>query len=145
MSERMSRPWQIFAAPGEDAEDLPIPPSPWHIERWAKLPQEHWWLILDVAARYHAGYARRLHELSSGSNANDQDEIIVARAELAVLIDFLDQIAAIVAVADPLVPYPTDDIPDAYYNTEHVRMIQAVIAVFQESIRLGSPYRVWIG
>lgn len=140
----MGRPWQIFAAPGEETEELPIPPSPWHIERWARLPQEHWLLMLNFAKQYNQQYAERLRYLSAARDGNKEDEVYASKEELAELVVFLEQLSFYILQSEPLISFATEEILDEYDNPEHIRMLQAVIAVFKESIRQEKPFCAWL-
>lgn len=139
----MSRPWQKFVAPGFEGQPLPISPSPWHSGRWVRLPQEHWELILDFATNLDAACAAKLRSVSWANDDNDMDYIYVSSNELESLLLFLSRLADEIKCAEPLVSDVTDEIADIYPNEEHVCMLQAVAAVFSESIEIDQPFRAW--
>lgn len=139
----MGRPWQIFVAPGPEEMALPTAPSPWVDERWAQIPREHWRLILSFAERLSFEDARLLEALSYAVDFNKEDLVRAPLEQIERAVDFLDRLRSLILASEPLVPNSTDDIPDAYENEEHVRMVEAVAAVFRESLRLEQPFRAW--
>jgi hypothetical protein len=139
-----SRQWQIFVAPGEESDNLPIDSSPWHDERWVRIPKEHWNLILDFAATFDQHKAEELDECSWAADNNDLDCVQASTDELKSLILFMEDLAQKISGADPLVPNSTEEVPDALENEEHVQMLKAVITVFNESLRLEEPFRAWV-
>lgn len=139
----MSRPWQKFVAPGPDGLPLPIAESPWHSNRWVRIPYEHWNLIIDFASRLDIASAECLRSLSWATDDNEMDYIDCSSAELERMLDFVNHLSREIEHAPPLVPEATNVIPDRYPNDEHVRMLSAIAAVFQESIRRNQPFRAW--
>ena len=139
----MKRSWQIFVAPGEDSQQLPIDSSPWHDERWVNIPLEHWELILDFADTIDSLNAQKLRSLSFPNEENEYSYIYVSLELLKEILLFMEKLADKIKKASPLVPYPTEEIPDEYTNEEHIRMLNAVGAVFQETIKLKQPFRAW--
>lgn len=139
----MSRRWQKFVAPGGEDEPLPTAPSPWHSGRWVRLFQEHWDLIVDFAAKLDEASAAKIRSLSWAADDNEMDYIYAPRGELESVLRFMFRLASEIERAEPLVLEATDDIPDRYPNDEHLRMLSAVAAVFQEAIRLAEPFRAW--
>jgi hypothetical protein len=140
----MSRSWQIFVAPGDDTEPLPIPSSPWHIERMVRIPKEHWWLILDFAESMNRELSDELRATSVAGDGNQDDEIRIPHARLAPLVAFMRQVRDAILTAPPIVPEPTEDVPDDFTNDEHARMLEAVSSVFEEAQRLRQPFRAWV-
>ena len=139
-----SRQWQVFVAPGEETDQLPIEPSPWHDERWVRIPKEHWSLILSFAESLNQDKAEKLDAYSWATDNNEYNYIYVSTQELESLLVFMEELGRKIELADPLVPEATEEVPDEYVNEEHVRMLNAVAAVFQESIRLHQPFRAWV-
>src|SRR5262245_7043128 len=137
----MSRLWQIFVAPDSNLETLPVESSPWSIERMARLPREHWELILKFAKGLNI---QKANALASYSKPQDYfkhgDTIHVSSEELISIVEFMKHLTLEIAKADPLAPEPTREYPENYTNDEHVRMLNAVAAVFQESLRLHRPF-----
>ncbi len=127
----MSRLWQIFEAPGPEEQPLPLPPSPWHFGRQARLPQEHWERIIELASKQHSEWGELLEQASY----LDGDSTEWSAHKTRTLRVILSQLCQAIANAEPLVPEATEDIPDPYPNSEHVRMIQAVMAVIDESLK----------
>jgi hypothetical protein len=139
-----SRQWQMFVAPGEENDELPIAASPWHDERWVRIPKEHWGLILDFATNFDQLQAQRLDACSWAADNNTLDYIQISIDELKQLVIFMEGLIYELSKADSLVPNATEEIPDALENEEHMRMLEAVIAVFKETIRLEEPFRAWV-
>lgn len=127
----MSRIKQVFAAPGSEEEPLPIERSPWHIGRLAILPQEHWGKIIDFVSKNDLEFGELLEQASflDGDFSKWSDE------KTQRLLSGLEQLCLLINEAEPLVPEASDEFPEDYSNSEHIRMIQAVIAVVEESIR----------
>jgi hypothetical protein len=142
MSRR--RQWQVFVAPGEETDELLIEPSPWHDERWVHIPKEHWNLILHFAESLDQDKAEKLDAYSWAADNNEYNNIYVSKEELEQLLVFIEELSRKIELADPLVPEATEEVPDEYVNEEHVRMLNAVAAVFRESIRLRQPFRAWV-
>lgn len=139
-----SRQWQIFVAPGEETTPLPLESSPWHDERWVRIPKEHWDLILDFARSRDAEKAKKLASFSWAADDNEYDYIYASTQELISLVAFLEELGREIELADPLVPEATEEIPDAFVNEEHVRMVNAIATVFREAIRLQQPFQAWV-
>lgn len=139
-----SRQWQVFVAPGEETDQLPIEPSPWHDERWVRIPKEHWNLILRFAESLDQDKAEKLDAYSWAADNNEYDNIYASTEELEQLLIFIEELSRKIELADPLVPEATEEVPDEYVNEEHMRMLNAVATVFRESIRLRQPFRAWV-
>jgi hypothetical protein len=140
----MKRIWQIFVAPGDEKEPLPISVSPWHDERWASLPMEHWNVILDFVGQDDPQPAEKLRMLSRSADNNDDDLVQASREELSELSDMMEAWIEKIKSAPPLIQAVSEEIPDLYLNEEHARMLEAVAAVFREALRLGKPFRAWV-
>jgi hypothetical protein len=139
-----SRQWQVFVAPGEETDQLPIEPSPWHDERWVRIPKEHWNLILRFGESLDQDKAEKLDAYSWAADNNEYDNIYASTEELEQLVIFIEELSRKIELADPLVPEATEEVPDEYVNEEHMRMLNAVVTVFRESIRLRQPFRAWV-
>jgi hypothetical protein len=139
-----SRQWQVFVAPGEETDQLPIEPSPWHDERWVRIPKEHWNLILGFGESLDQDKAEKLDAYSWAADNNEYDNIYASTEELEQLLVFIEELSRKIELADPLVPEATEEVPEEYVNEEHMRMLNAVAAVFRESIRLRQPFRAWV-
>lgn len=140
----MGRMWQMFVAPGPEDEPLPAEPLPWVEERSVILPREQWVVILDFARRFNEALTEKLSAYSLPVRAYDDDDMRVPREEAEELIQFMNHIAEEIEKADPLVPEPTEEIPDAFGNEEHARMVRAVAAVYSEALRRDEPFRAWV-
>ena len=132
----MGRMGQIFVAPGEEDESLPIPPSAWHSGRLVRLPLEHWELILDFAEKLDAEKTARLRRYSYPA----EGRVLASDEELGDTLEFIDQLKQAIAAASPLVPKPNEIFLEDYPNDEHIRMLESVAAVLAESRRLRKPF-----
>ncbi len=132
----MGRWKQLFLAPGADDAALPIAASPWHLGRLVALPMEHWEVILAFAAEVDESDAEMLRELSY----RPPEEPLPTEEELEAVTEFLREVQHHIKKAPPLVPEVTEEIPENFENEEHVRMIDAVIAVFEEAKRRQLPF-----
>ncbi|MDQ2808503.1 MAG: hypothetical protein M3Z04_16580 [Chloroflexota bacterium] len=144
-SNMARRTWQVFVAPGNAEDALPIPPSPWHCEREARIPLEQWNLIWDFAQRIDPQQAQLLDQATYLTNADSHTEAIaLSPDQVQTLLTFIARLQDEIAQAAPLVPIATEEVPDEYENEEHIRMLAAVAAVFRESLRLGEPFNAWL-
>jgi hypothetical protein len=105
----MSRLWQIFVAPGPEEEELPLPASPWHIGRLARLPHEHWERIIEVAGEQHSEWGKLLEQAS----ALDGDFSTWTTDRTRTLRDVLSQLCKVIAGAEPLVREATYELEEA--------------------------------
>ncbi|MBR8839114.1 MAG: hypothetical protein DSM106950_35225 [Stigonema ocellatum SAG 48.90 = DSM 106950] len=127
----MSRLCPVFEAPGSEEEELPLPPSPWHFGRQARLPKEHWERIIELAGKQHSHW----EELLEQASYLDGDFSALTPDKTSVLRVVLNKLCQAIANAEPLVPEATVEIPEPLPNSEHVRMVEAVIAVIDESLK----------
>jgi hypothetical protein len=139
----MSRLRQVFVAPGEENEPLPLDSSPWHIDRAVYIPREHWELILDFAAKIDPVSARKLDSYSWAADNNPDDAVDVSREEIESAIKFMQQVKLQLITVEPLVPEANEETPDSFVNEEYVRMLDAVSAVFQEALKRDESFRAW--
>jgi hypothetical protein len=138
----VSRVWQQFSAPGPDEEPLPAPASPWITGHSVRLPREYWELLIDFARRLDAAEAERL--LDQSGNAGWGNETIEADpATLPSSIAFMERVEDAIQAAPELVPEATEALPDAFVNEELARMVRAVRAVYEDSLRRGEPFDAW--
>ena len=140
----MGRRKQVFVAPGDDDDRLPIPESPWHTGRWVHLPRENWELVLDFADSLESVGGALLRRISRAPSPSTQDAVALGSQELRILHTFLGDLERSVEAAAPLIGEPTAAVPDAYTNEEHARMIRAVWAVVGEALLSAQPFRAWI-
>ncbi len=120
-------------------------PRPGTLNRWARLPLEHWNLILDVAQGIDPQQAAALDYATHLTAINEATgEAGLDPAQLRTLVAFIRRLQTVIAHSPPLVPVATAAVPDEYENEEHIRMLEAVAAVFAESLRLGQPYDAWL-
>ncbi len=142
----MSNLTQVFVAPGKENLSLNIPPSPWHYERWVNIPSRYWEVIIDYSKSIDLELSEKLN-MSSFSNKNDGefDYVYICPEELNFLLDFIEKIMLSIEKSKKLIhSKSTDEMPDVYENIEYIRMLEAVSAVFRESVNQRLPYRAWI-
>ena len=137
----MRRLWHVFMAPGESEQPLPIPESPWHAGRAARVPEEHWQQLLEFA---HTVDDAGADELERASFLENEQARQWSADNSRALGDLLQRMIERLPAAPPLTPEVTDDILEPYSPAEHVRMVQAVQSVIAESLRLGQPFESWV-
>lgn len=140
----MGRRMQVFLAPGDEGRALGIPASPWHRGRRVRIPRENWELIVDFAAPMDDAAGELLRRVSRAPVPATADAVRATPDELRALHDFLGTAASALVAAPPLVPAPTADVPDAYSNEEHARMVVAARAAVHAAMGSGEPLRAWI-
>jgi hypothetical protein len=136
-----SRNIQVFFASDLDYEELPISPSPWHRNGRARIPYEHWALILDFASSIDPAAAMNLDRLSNWGAGRIENQSAV---EVKAAHEFLTNLAEALKSARPLVGTPTQSIPEAHPNEEHARMCEAVAAVMALGLLNGRQIRSWV-
>lgn len=136
----MGRRWQVFIAPGEDGEELPIPESPWHVSRQAVIPEEHWKVIMEFAEKNISG----LGELLDSASYFDEDYSKWSEKKTQIMYEGLKKLCVLIAQSEPLTPEVTDEILEDYSPEAHIDMIKAVIAVIEESQRIGEMFDSYI-
>ena len=136
----MGRRWQVFIAPGEEGEELPIPESPWHVSRQARMPSEHWEVIIEFAEKNLPG----LGELLESASYFDEDYSGWSSEKTQTMYEGLKQLCILIDKSEPLTPEVSNEIPEDYTNQEHIRMIEAVIAVIEESRKMGEMFDSYI-
>ena len=139
----MSRLEQVFAAPGPEDEPISPEESPWLDGRWVTVPYGDWSAILRFAEDLDDAGGQRLWLQSGTSAAAGTAAIPFDAGAIRDSVDFLQRVAGALIAADPLVPEPTDEQPEAYPNEELARMAEHVRAVMEEALRRGEPFRAW--
>lgn len=133
----MGRLAQLFIAPGSDDEELPTAASSWHRGRYAKLPMEHWEVILEFAERMDPEKAQVLRRYSYPA---PDGKILPSPDEHQMMMVFIRDLQREILNAPPLVPEANELFPEDFPNTDHAQMLDAVAAVLQEAQRLGQPF-----
>jgi hypothetical protein len=132
----MGRRRQYFIAPGDEDQDLPIASSPWHIGRYVRLPAEHWEILTEFIEIHLPEYKDIFREASYlDGDFSDWSMEKVAEFRRGLL-----QLALILSESEDLSYELTDEICEDYPNSEYVRMIDAIIAVVDESIRFSESF-----
>lgn len=132
----MARRKQVFVAPGDEDMPLPIEKSPWHFDRDTYIPGEHWDIITEFALIKMPEFGELLEEASylDGDFSNWSED------KTHKLYEGLQQLCALIIKSEPLTPEITDEIPENYGSEDHVDMIRAVMAVIEESQRIGEMF-----
>jgi hypothetical protein len=134
----MSKRYRIFRAPESDEDCLPIDPSFWHDGREVCIPLDHWQMISEFASEVLPDQVEKLIDQSCGSY---DYYLSLTKEEHPSLIDMLKTLMKKLEEA-PSILYLRDrvgDFSDEYKNSDHVKMIEAVIAVFMKGKRLNKP------
>lgn len=100
----MRRRWQIFVAPGEEDDPLPVGGSPWVLDRWVRVPREHWEIILAFGENFDAGMARRIDGYSLAADRNEVDYIHTSPGGLEAAAGFLETLSGKSPPPPPLSP-----------------------------------------
>ena len=133
----MGRLRQFFIAPGPEGTPLPTAPSPWHWDRFAKFPMEHWDAVLDFAETIDAEKTETLRRYS----CTPDEGTLPPRDELQEMLNFIQRLERAISESPPLVPEANELFPENYPNFEHSNMLEAVAAVLSESQRLHEPFK----
>jgi len=137
----MGKIWQYFLAPGEATEPLPIPHSPWWSARKARIPNEHWRVLLDVSTVLDPNKSTILRKCSEPDS--DDDIVELSEKELCTAIEFIQDISrSITSTPEIIVPFQ-QGLPDCYTYSSYVDMLDSILAVFQESMRMNQPFESW--
>lgn len=130
---------QVFVAPRAESEEeraLTAEPSPWVLGRYVVIPLEHWEVILGLAEEVDAVRGAQLRRYSYTAN----EGILPSAAELASMRELLSLLQATLRERPALVPEATEEFPENFPNEEHVRMVEALVAVLGEVERLGEGF-----
>jgi hypothetical protein len=132
----MGRRYQTFVAPGEEEKELPIAESIWHVGGAAYIPAEHWDLLIDLVHERIPEYGK-LFEKASYLN-NDFSGWSVAKT--AEFRSVLEKLCTILNESANLTSESTEGISEWFENSSYIEMIQTVMAVIDESLKLGEPF-----
>ncbi len=134
----MSRMYQQFEAPGPEGKALPIAGSAWHQGRLVRLPLEHWERLEELVARSLPEF------LESWDFFCDLDGGSCSPAQVEAFKDGLLRLRQQVAESEPLTPESNEEIPEALPPEEHQKMLDAVVAVVDECLKLQEPFDSWV-
>lgn len=138
----MGRPLQVYVAPGRDDEPLQIAPSPWHRYKYVRIPFENWEVLVELLRSVHPDAANMIDDLSWARDDNELDLIEADSAQLTMVLAGIDMLRKGITDGSVVVK-PRDELADNYEPAEYMRMLDAVAAVFQESLRTGDMFRAW--
>ena len=132
----MARRKQVFVAPGDEDMPLPIKKSPWYIGRATYIPGEHWDKIIEFAQEKMPEFGELLEEGSylDGDFSNWTDY------KTYKLHNGLQQLCQLILNSEDITPEIIDEILENHSPIDHVNMIKAVLAVIEESQRMGEMF-----
>jgi hypothetical protein len=136
----MGRRQQYFIAPGDEDQDLPIASSPWHIGRYVHIPAEHWEILTDFIEIHLPEYKHIFKEASY----LDGDFLNWSMEKEAQFRRGLLQLKSLLNKSEDLVYELTDEVREDYPNSEYIRMIDAIIAVVDESIKFSVSFDSYV-
>ena len=136
----MGRRWQVFIAPGEEDDDLPVEESPWNIGREARLPKEHWDLIVELAKNNDPELGVLLEQIAY----LDGDFSQWNEKKTKKLYKGLKQLCFTIDKSEPLAPEVSNEIPEDHPPEDHILMVRTVMAVIEESQRMGEMFDSYI-
>jgi hypothetical protein len=128
----MGRRHQRFVAPGEEELSLSIPKSPWHLERRVRIPVEHWELLLELAHEKLPEYGNLIKK-ASYLDGDFSDWSMGKTADLRIA---LEKLCLILSQSENFTYKDVDEVYEDYPNDSYIRMIQAIIAVVDESLKI---------
>ena len=136
-SGEMGRMYQVFEAKLPKGQTLELLPSPWLVseENLISIPLEHWDVLRAVAARKNLVSNELWERLSTLDG--ERPEPIEVRMFVTGLKVLMSQLRADMATMLML----TKDCPEPMPGSEHARMLEAVVRVFEKS---GSEADSWI-
>jgi hypothetical protein len=127
----MGRRYQRFLAPGKEELPLPIPESPWHLERRVRIPAEHWELLIEFAQEKIPEYG----DLIEKASCLDGDFSKWSMKKTADLHTALENLCLTLSQSENFTYKGIDEIYEDYPNDVYISMIQAIIAVVDESLK----------
>lgn len=133
--------WRMFKAPGENDEPLPISSSSWSIGRVIQMLEGHWNTLVEFASKIDPKKADLLDTIVQ-SRADSEQTIAVE--DFNSMIGFIEDVIRIIEMPDTKKLEPSEDNPDAFENNIYVDMLEAVNAVFKESVRLNKSFESWV-
>jgi hypothetical protein len=138
----MSRMYQCFVAPGDPDEDLelPIDKSPWHTGRSTYIPAEHWEIIVGFLEKKLPVYIN-LFEKASCIDSDFSDWSMDKVSEFRTA---LEELCTLVKVSKEITSEDTHEVQESFPNSEYIRMIQAVIAVTDESLKESAVFNSYV-
>jgi hypothetical protein len=128
---------QLFIAPGNEDDELPTAASAWHRGRYAKIPMEHWDVILDFAESLDPEKTQILRRYSYPA---PDGKLLPPAGEHETIVAFIRHLQSEILSAPPLVPEANELFPENFPNEDHAQMLDAVVAVLKEAQRLGQPF-----
>lgn len=132
---------QLFAAPSGAPSPGQAAPSPWISDGRAYLPLEHWFAIIDFTRAQgldEDDLLERASQLGPPAGRAGRLEEWVHR-----LVSLLETVAEGVLHVPPLVPEPSEAIPENFENSEHAAMLRSVRAVVESAIESGEMFFSW--
>jgi hypothetical protein len=134
----MGKRYQCFVAPGDDDLPLPIPKTRWHVERSTYIPAEHWEFLVQYAQE-HLGEEAQLMEEASYLNG---DYSHWSKEKSVQFRQVLERLCSLLGIVKDLMFKDSDEL--YYENSEYIKMLQAVIAVVDESLKASEFFDAYV-
>jgi hypothetical protein len=132
----MSRRYRTFITPGEEEKELPIAKSNWHTGGATYIPSEHWDILMNFVHKKLPEY-EDLFEKFSYLDDDFSDWSINKTNEFR---EGLEKLCLILNKSEDLTSEKTEGVSEWFENTSYIKMIQAVMAVIDESLNSGQPF-----
>jgi hypothetical protein len=121
------RHYQIFRSDLEEGEELGLEPSPWVVGGDASIPLEHWDALQDLAQD------RGFVDPELWMRMSDLDEVYCELEELEEFEQGLMELQKMLRADMMVMLQRTSHCPEPLPGSEHARMIDAVLRVFELS------------
>ncbi|MFE7042051.1 hypothetical protein ACFU9X_22180 [Streptomyces atratus] len=141
----MAQPLQVFEAPGDPEEPLPITYEGWTFERSVLLPLWDWYLILDEARKRDKELGSLLIDASGSADPRAEVAKTIPVERYGSLMEFIERLADEFARGVDLAGVQAElDLGD-YDSSIYAEFLRATAAVLKEAHRLDAPFRSWSG
>ena len=129
------RQYQVFKATLPPGQSLELLPSPWLVDRDVSIPLEHWDVLREVA------HLKGLVDTELWERLSTLDGERPEPIEIRMFLTGLKLLEAQLRTDMATMLTLTKDFPEPLPGSEHARMLEAVIRVFEKS---GSETDSWI-
>ena len=129
------RQYQVFAATLPPGQTLELLPSPWLDGKEVSIPREHWDVLREVA------HLKGQVDVALWDQMSDLDGIQPEPIEIRMFVTGLKLLEAQLRTDMATMLTLTKDMPEPLPGSEHARMLEAVIRVFERS---GSQADSWV-
>jgi hypothetical protein len=129
------RQYQVFKATLPRGQTLELLPSPWLVDGDVSIPLEHWDVLREVA------HLKGLVDMHLWENLSTLDGVRPEPIEIRLFVTGLKLLEAQLRTDMATMLMLTKDLPEPLPGSEHARMLEAVIRVFEKS---GSETDSWV-